>query len=65
MRFSSVLADLAMWLWIGLLRKEAEWQVVLLWVAPSVAGEGKVLARFSPTVTPEEIGEQLSVLTQT
>ena len=38
MRFSSVLADLAMWLWIGLLRKEAEWQVVLLWVAPSVAG---------------------------
>ena len=40
MRFSSVLADLAMWLWIGLLQKEAEWQVLLLWVAPSVAGSG-------------------------
>ena len=38
MRFSSVLTDLAMWLWIGLLRKEAEWQVVLLWGLPSVAG---------------------------
>lgn len=24
-----------------------------------VDGEGKVLARFAPTVTPEEIGEQL------
>jgi glutathione peroxidase len=25
-----------------------------------VSGEGEVMARFSPTATPEEIGEQLS-----